>query len=217
MSVNIAVNVQSSIRIRGSKTLYFDPWQIEGEPHDGDYVFITHEHYDHFSPEDIMKAAAFDGYLVVPESMAHLTAGITTIPSSHIVTVRPGEKREIARLMVEVYPAYNQNKPFHKKGNGWVGYVITLDADRYYIAGDTDAIPEIRDIRCDAAFLPIGGTYTMNADEAAQAAALIAPRVVVPMHYDTFPNISADPRAFAAKVPSGIAVSILQSSEKETL
>ena len=80
-----------------------------------------------------------------------------------------------------------------------------------------DGMKDLRALSIDVALLPIGGTYTMNADEAAQAAALIAPRVVVPMHYDTFPNISADPRAFAAKVPSGIAVSILQSSEKETL
>ncbi|MBR4573496.1 MAG: MBL fold metallo-hydrolase [Lachnospiraceae bacterium] len=209
MSVNIAVNVQSSIRIRGSKTLYFDPWQIEGEPHDGDYVFITHEHYDHFSPEDIMKAAAFDGYLVVPESMAHLTAGITTIPSSHIVTVRPGEKREIARLMVEVYPAYNQNKPFHKKGNGWVGYVITLDADRYYIAGDTDAIPEIRDIRCDAAFLPIGGTYTMDASSAAGLAKRIHPKVVIPTHYGSIVGSPVDGDFFQGLLPRDIRCELL--------
>lgn len=209
MSVNIAVNVQSSIRIRGSKTLYFDPWQIEGEPHDGDYVFVTHEHYDHFSPEDIMSAASFDGYLVIPASMAHLTTGITTIPSSHIITVKPGEKREIARLMVEVYPAYNQSKPFHKKGNGWVGYVITMDADRYYVAGDTDAIPEIRDIKSDVAFLPIGGTYTMDASAAAGLAKRLHPKVVIPTHYGSVVGSPVDGDFFQGLLPRDIRCELL--------
>ena len=201
MSVNIAVNIQSSIRIRGSKTLYFDPWQIEGEPHDGDYVFITHEHYDHFSPEDIRKAVKFDGYLVIPSSMAHMTGDIMTIPSSHIITVRPGEKREISRLMVEVFPAYNMGKPFHMKRSGWVGYVITLDADRYYVSGDTDAIPEMKDIKCDVAFLPIGGTYTMDASEAAHMARVIHPKVVIPTHYGSIVGSPVDGDFFQGLLP----------------
>ena len=209
MSVNIAVNIQSSIRIRGSKTLYFDPWQIDGEPHDGDYVFITHEHYDHFSPEDIMKAVNFDGYLVVPSSMAHMTGGITTIPSSHIVTVRPGEKREIARLMVEVFSAYNIGKPFHNKKNGWVGYVITMDADRYYVSGDTDAIPEMKDIKCDVAFLPIGGTYTMDASEAAHIARIIHPKVVIPTHYGSIVGSPVDGDFFQGLLPRDLRCELL--------
>ncbi len=209
MGVNIAVNIQSSIRIRGSKTLYFDPWQIEGEPHDGDYVFITHEHYDHFSPEDIRKAIKFDGYLVVPLSMKHLTGDITTIPQSHIVTVKPGEKREIARLMVETYPAYNQNKPFHIKRNGWLGYLVTMDADKYYVSGDTDAIPEIKDIRCDVAFLPIGGTYTMDASAAAGLTKKIHPRVVIPTHYGSIVGSPVDGDFFQGLLPRDIRCEIL--------
>ena len=209
MPVNIAVNVQSSIRIRGSKTIYFDPWQIEGEPHDGDYVFITHEHYDHFSPEDIRKAIKFDGYLVVPSSMYHMTGEITTIPQSHIVTVRPGEKREIARLMVETYPAYNQNKPFHIKRNGWLGYLITMDADKYYVSGDTDAIPEIKDIRCDVAFLPIGGTYTMDASAAAGLTKKIHPRVVIPTHYGSIVGSPVDGDFFQGLLPRDIRCELL--------
>ena len=209
MGVNIAVNVQSSIRIRASKTLYFDPWQIEGEPHDGDYVFITHEHYDHFSPEDIRKAVKFDGYLVIPSSMKHMIGEITTIPQSHIVTVKPGEKREIARLMVETYPAYNQNKPFHIKRNGWLGYLITMDADKYYVSGDTDAIPEIKDIRCDVAFLPIGGTYTMDASAAAGLTRKIHPRVVIPTHYGSIVGSPVDGDFFQGLLPRDIRCELL--------
>ena len=209
MGVNIAVNIQSSIRIRGSKTLYFDPWQIEGEPNDGDYVFITHEHYDHFSPEDIRKAIKFDGYLVIPSSMTHMTGDITTIPQSHIVAVRPGEKREIARLMVETYPAYNLNKPFHIKRNGWIGYLVTMDADKYFVSGDTDAIPEIKDIKCDVAFLPIGGRYTMDASAAAGLTKKIHPRVVIPTHYGSIVGSPVDGDFFQGLLPRDIRCELL--------
>ena len=209
MGVNIAVNIQSSIRIRASKTLYFDPWQIDGEPLDGDYVLITHEHYDHFSPEDIRKVIKPDGYLVIPESMAHLTGDITTIPESHIVKVRPGEKREVARLMVETYPAYNQGKPFHIRRNGWMGYVVTIDANKYYVAGDTDPIPEIRDFKCDVAFLPIGGTYTMDATSAAMLTKMIHPRVVIPTHYGSVVGSPVDGDFFQGLIPKDIRCELL--------
>lgn len=209
MSVNIAVNVQSSIRIRGSKTLYFDPWQIDEERLDADYVFITHEHYDHFSPEDIRKVIKADGYLVIPESMSGMTGDITTIPENHIVTVRPGEKREIARLMVEVYPAYNQGKPFHNKRSGWVGYLITMDAEKYYVSGDTDEIPEIRNIKCDVAFLPIGGKYTMDASEAAHLIKSLHPRVVIPTHYGSVVGSPVDGDFFQGLLPRDIRCELL--------
>ncbi len=209
MAVNVAVNVQSSIRIRGSRTLYFDPWQMEDEPHDGDLVFITHEHYDHFSPEDINRVVAYNGYVVIPSTMIHLTGGITTIPQDHIVTVRPGEKREISRLLVEVFPAYNLGKPFHIKRYGWVGYLVTLDAERFYVAGDTDAIPEIRNIRCDAAFLPIGGTYTMDASEAAKLAMSINPKVVIPTHYGSVVGSPVDGDFFQGLLPRNLRCELL--------
>ena len=209
MSVNIAVNVQNSIRIAGERTVYFDPWQIEGEPHDADFVFVTHEHYDHFSPEDISAVLKFDGYLVAPVSMQHLLGSVNTIPASHIVTVMPGEKKEIARLLVEAYPAYNQGRPFHIKRNGWVGYVITLGAERYYVAGDTDAIPEIKNIKCDVAFLPIGGTYTMDANEAAALTLALRPRVVIPTHYGSVVGSPVDGDFFQGLLPRDIRCELL--------
>ncbi len=209
MAVNIAVNIQSSIRIRGSRTLYFDPWQIEGEPHDGELVFITHEHYDHFSPDDINRVVAYDGYVVIPSTMSNLTGGIITVPGNHIITVRPGEKREISRLLVEVFPAYNLGKPFHIKRYGWVGYMVTLDAERFYVSGDTDAIPEIRDIRCDVAFLPIGGTYTMDASEAAKLAIRIDPKVVIPTHYGSVVGSPVDGDFFQGLLPKDLRCELL--------
>lgn len=193
----------------GSKTLYFDPWQIEDEPHDGDFIFITHEHYDHFSPEDIAKVAKLDAYLIVPVSMVHLVSQIGAIPQNHIISLSAGEKREVARIMIEAYPAYNQRKPFHLRRNGWLGYIVTLDATRFYIAGDTDVVPELREIRCDVAFLPIGGTYTMDANEAAGLVKKIEPKVVVPTHYGCVVGSPVDGEFFQGLLPKRIRCELL--------
>ena len=209
MVSDISVNIQSSIRIRGSKTLYFDPWQIEGEPHDGDCVFITHEHYDHFSPEDIERVAKYDGYLIVPRSLYDLTGQIITIPDNHIVVVNPKETREVARILVETVPAYNNNKPFHIRRSGWVGYIVTLDGVRYYVSGDTDIIPEINDIRCDVAFLGIGGKYSMDANEAAYLARHIHPRTVIPTGYGSIVGSPVDGQYFQGLLPRDIECRLL--------
>ena len=209
MTTNIKVNVQSSIRISGSKTLYFDPWQIEGEPHDADFVFVTHEHYDHFSPEDIEKVSMLDTYLVMPESMRNYAAQMSCIQTSRMIFLSPGVKREVSRIMIEVYPAYNMKKPFHLKRNGWVGYVVTLDATRFYVSGDTDAVPEIRQILCDVAFVPIGGTYTMDASEAAKLIKKMEPKVVVPTHYGHIVGSPVDGEFFQGLLPPYIKCRIL--------
>ena len=209
MIKSISVNVQSSIRIEGAKTLYFDPWQIGSEPHDADVVFITHEHYDHFSPEDINAVLKFDGRLVLPESMLNLTNGISTIPADHIVPVRPKETREVSRVLVETLPAYNIRKPFHIKRSEWLGYIVTLDATRFYISGDTDLIPEIRDIRCDVAFVGIGGTYSMDALEAAGFVKHIHPRTVVPTGYGSIVGSPADGEYFQSLMPWDIHCDLL--------
>lgn len=209
MGTNIKVNIQSSIRIAASKTLYFDPWQIEEETHDADFVFVTHEHYDHFSPEDIDKVSTPDTYLIIPSTMTHLVGAISSIQQNHVVALSPGETREVARILVETYPAYNLKKPFHIKRNGWLGYVVTLDGTRFYVAGDTDVIPEIRDVRCDVAFLPIGGTYTMDASEAVGLVKKINPRVVVPTHYGCVVGSPVDGDFFQGLLPKGIRCEIL--------
>lgn len=209
MIKEISVNIQSSIRIVGSKTIYFDPWQIDGEPHDGDVVFITHEHYDHFSPEDIDKVASYNGYLVVPASMIHLVGPVTTIPVNHVIAINPGETREVSRILVEAVPAYNMNKPFHIKRNNWVGYVVTIDGTRLYISGDTDVVPELRNIRCDIAFLGIGGKFSMDAKEAATLARYISPRMVIPTGYGSIVGTPVDGQLFSGFLPRDIKCDLL--------
>ena len=204
MVSDISVNIQSSIRIRASRTLYFDPWQIDGEPHDGDCVFITHEHYDHFSPEDIERVAKYDGYLIVPTSMYEQARQILTIPENHIIVIAPGETKEVSRLLVEAIPAYNNGKPFHMRRNGWVGYVVTIDGIRYYVSGDTDLIPDIRNVRCDVAFVGIGGKYSMDASEAAALVRKINPRKVIPTGYGSIVGSPYDGQFFQGLLPRGI-------------
>ncbi len=176
----IRVLHQNAIRIEADgRVLYFDPYGVQGAPHDADYIFVTHDHYDHFSPEDIGRVSKAGTTLVVPESAraAAEAVGLAVLP------VQVGQSAALPGVSFRTVPAYNLNKKFHPRAKDWVGYTAELGGGIYYIAGDTDATPEARAVRCDVALLPIGGTYTMDAEEAADLARAIRPRVVVPTHY----------------------------------
>lgn len=175
--------------------------------HDADYILITHDHYDHFSPEDIRKAAGEDTVLIVPEKMGK-KAGKEIPFLTKICTVRPGERREIEGLMLETVPAYNMLKPFHIKSAGWVGYILTLEDKRIYIAGDTDATKEAEQVKCDIALVPIGGTYTMDAKKAAELVSRICPETAIPTHYGSIVGKPEDAEVFAAHVKDQVRVEV---------
>ena len=163
MTGNIEVFIQNSIRIRSRVgVIYIDPFQMKEEPKDADFVLITHDHYDHFSPEDIGKVSKADTILVVPEKMAAKAQEVSGMVRK-IETVKPSIYREMGELEFETVPAYNTLKPFHPKSAEWVGYILRIDGKRIYIAGDTDATKEAKAVKCDIALVPIGGTYTMDA------------------------------------------------------
>lgn len=193
---NITVNTQSSIRIAGSKTLYFDPFQVEGEPHDADIVFITHEHFDHFEPESIAKVAGPGTILAAPLSMKDKAAEQSAVPGERCVFFSPGEAREVEGLRVQAVPAYNRLKPFHPKGKQWVGYLVEMDDTTYYVAGDTDAQGDIRTLSCDVAMIPIGGHYTMDKKQAADLICSMKPKAVIPTHYGSIVGNAADGSGF---------------------
>ena len=204
MTENIEVLTHSSIRITdGGRRIYADPYEMREAPHDADVIFVTHEHYDHFSPEDIEKAAKPDTVLVVPESMKKKAKEVKKIVGE-IVTVAPGEQTVMAGIGVEAVPAYNIGKHFHPQSAGWVGYVLTFGGERIYIAGDTDVTDEARLVKCDVALVPVGGTYTMDKTEAAALVNEIRPGVAIPTHYGTVVGLPADGEAFAALVDSQI-------------
>lgn len=150
-----SINCHSSIRYAGAMTVWFDPFRVADAPCDADVVFVTHDHYDHFSPEDIRRVMKPDAVLVLPETCvaAALQAGFA---SAQLLPVRPGEAYTVQGLPFTAVPAYNLGKPFHPRGNRWVGYVVTLEDRRVYVAGDTDDTPDARSVSCDVAFLPVG-------------------------------------------------------------
>ena len=195
MLENIEVLYHSSIRINKEKTIYIDPFKIDRNYNDADIVFITHDHYDHYSEEDIDKVINENTTIIIPEELLTnlLRKGIN---KNAIITVEPNEKCMVQGIKFETIPAYNTNKIFHPKENGWVGYIITLDDIRYYIAGDTDITEENRKVKCDVAFVPVGGTYTMDFKEAAQLINEIQPKIAVPIHYGSVVGTKQDATDF---------------------
>ena len=204
----IQVFTQNSIRIEDSgRVIYIDPFRMTEEPHDATFVLITHDHYDHFSPEDIAKVATKDTVMVVPEAMAGKAEQVSDLVGC-ITTVRPGICCEIDGLELETVPAYNLLKPFHPRSAGWVGYILVLPEERIYIAGDTDVTKEAKAVRCDIALVPAGGTYTMDAKQAADLVNQIRPKVAIPVHYGSVVGKASDGEIFAANVKVPVQVEI---------
>jgi L-ascorbate metabolism protein UlaG (beta-lactamase superfamily) len=181
----------ASFRIEDNgKQIYIDPWKLfENAPH-ADIIFITHSHYDHFSPQDIEKIRNEGTIIVAPTEAAKSIKG-------DVLTVVPGESYEVGGLKVQTVAAYNLSKQFHPKPKNWVGYCITLSTgQKLYHAGDTDATPEMRKVSCDIAFLPCGGNYTMDAKEAAAAANIFLPKAVIPIHWGDIVGTKEDVEDF---------------------
>lgn len=205
---NIEVLYHSSIRINKEKTIYIDPFKIDRNYNDADIIFITHDHYDHYSEEDIDKVINENAVIVIPEELLTkvLKKGIN---KDAIVTVEPDKKYMVQGIKFETVPAYNTYKTFHPKENGWVGYVIELNDVKYYIAGDTDITEENKKVKCDVAFVPVGGTYTMDFKEAAQLVNQIQPKVAVPIHYGSVVGTKQDAEEFIKLLHTNIKGVIL--------
>lgn len=181
----ISVNTQSSIKIKGQKTIYLDPFKIKENYHDADIIFITHDHYDHFDIESIEKVSSSNTVYVMPKKMNGCLKTLK-IDDNRIILVIPNTEYEIQGIKFITIPSYNLNKNFHPKENGWTGYVLSLENKKYYIAGDTDNIEELsklKKLKIDVYFLPIGGTYTMTKEEAAILVNQNKPNLVIPTHY----------------------------------
>lgn len=179
---NIYVNTRSSIKITGTKTIYFDPLDIKGMPCDADMVFITHEHWDHFSPDDIKKVLKKDSQLIIPLGMMDIVME-KKFPIQSFHGIRPWQTENYGGVKFQGIPAYNIGKQFHPKNNNWLGYFVELDGKTYYAMGDTDATPEAGKVNAEVIFIPIGGKYTMDAAQAAEFINENQPKLVIPIHY----------------------------------
>ena len=189
-----------SFRIDGEGiVIYIDPYKIDGGPK-ADLILITHDHKDHASVEDVAKIRRDDTLIVTVDAAASKFAEPVQI-------LKPGENRVVKGVPVQAVPAYNTNKfrspgvPFHPRESGYVGYIITVSGMRIYHAGDTDAIPEMKDYRCDVALLPVSGIYVMTAEEAVDAARLIQPAIAIPMHVGRGIGSLEDAERFRQKSP----------------
>ncbi len=195
-----------TFRVAGSKVVYTDPFKLTRSDR-ADIVLISHEHFDHLSLEDLEKVMTPETVLV---AAALCQEGLEPVKAQAKHFLKPGGKITVGAAPGEVHiqavPAYNLNKfrkpgkPFHPKESQGVGFIFELDGTKVYYAGDTDCIAEMKDFRCDVALLPVSGTYVMTAEEAAQAAETIKPRIAVPMHYGAIVGSDADAQKFKSLV-----------------
>ncbi|MFQ5871495.1 MAG: MBL fold metallo-hydrolase [Candidatus Geothermarchaeales archaeon] len=173
-------------RVENQKTVYFDPYRLEGSQKRGDIVFVTHDHSDHLSVEDLKKVVSEETTIVTVE---HCRDKLSNLKAKEVVVVDPGREAEVRGVRVRAISAYNVNKfrapgqLFHPKEYGGAGYLVEIHGVTVYHAGDTDVIPEMEGLEPEVALLPVSGTYVMTPQEAAEAAEKIRPKVAIPMHY----------------------------------
>lgn len=208
MGLDIELLKHASVKIKDRKVIYIDPFElIEGGQglEKADVILITHEHYDHCSLKDVEKIVKPETIII---TVADCQSKLNNLKVKGIVLIEPGKTISLGDERITAVPAYNINKQFHAKENGWVGFIIEMDGVRIYHAGDTDLIPEMKNIDVDIAFLPVGGTYTMNAKEAAQATKTFKRcKIAIPMHYGSVIGSGSDAETF--KQNAGCEVKIL--------
>ena len=208
MLENISIIHHSSIKFSDNIKIYFDPYKINENNNDADIIFITHNHYDHYSENDIKKIYNANTKFIIPKDLEKELLNLG-IKKENIITVVPNNNYNVLDISFKTIPAYNINKPFHPKENNWVGYLINYNNFTYYIAGDTDITEDNKLIKCDVAFLPIGGKYTMNYKEAAELTNIIKPKIVVPIHYGLIIGTTEDATEFAKLINKDITCKIL--------
>lgn len=202
MNLDITRIAHDTFRIAGSKVIYVDPFKVTKND-EADIVLLSHEHFDHLSLEDLNKVI-YPGTVIVASPLCK--DGLKDVKVKGVHYLDPGGKHTVGQVEVYGLPAYNidkgpePGKKFHPPGQKGLGFLIKMDGTTVYHAGDTDFIPEMKSIRCDIALLPVSGTYVMTADEAAQAAAAINPKIAVPMHYGAIVGSEADAQKFKSLV-----------------
>ena len=186
MPVRITWLGHASVMIKATATVYIDPWKISKTSPRADIVLLTHDHGDHYSESDIKIISDASTRVVAPMSTRLVTDTIT-----------PGQSLAIKDVTIKAVPAYNVSKAFHPKANAWVGYIVDIGGKKIYHTGDTDRIPEMMRITADLAFIPVGGTYTMDASEASEAVKDIKASIVIPIHFGDIVGSVKDAEKFA--------------------
>ena len=202
LNLDITRIAHDTFRIAGSKVVYTDPYKVTKRD-EADIVLLSHEHFDHLSLEDLKKVCSPETLIV---SSPLCKDGLKGVGAKEIHYLEPGDQYTVDGVEIEAVPAYNVNKfrepgkAFHPKGEPRLGFIIKMDGTTVYHAGDADFIPEMKSVHCDMALLPVSGTYVMTAEEAAEAAAAIKPKIAVPMHYGAIVGSEADAKKFKSLV-----------------
>jgi L-ascorbate metabolism protein UlaG (beta-lactamase superfamily) len=205
MLENISWLGHDAFKISAPKIIYLDPFELAGDLEPADIICITHDHHDHCSPEDVAKIQDDDTIIVAAENCRGKLRGDVRL-------VKAGDTISIDEVTIEVVPAYNVNKPFHPREAGGVGYVLAVDGTRIYHAGDSDPIPEMEGLEVDIAMLPVSGVYVSTAEEAVEAAEMLKPKVVIPMHYGSIVGSRADAERFQELWPGEVVILERQGS-----
>ena len=188
-----------SFKIMNGKTVIIDPFKIRQTTDKADILLISHEHFDHFSLDDIKKVVNENTTIV---TILAVRKDLSSLKVREVKAVKPGDKLKLGEISIEVVPAYNLNKfrepgkVFHPKEDGKAGFIIGIKGVRVYHAGDTDIIPEMKGLKPDVALLPVSGTYVMTAEEAAQAVKMVEPKLAIPMHYGVIVGTEQDAQRF---------------------
>ncbi len=189
------INAQSSIKINDKYIIYFDPFMIKDKINDADIIFITHDHYDHFDNESINNIINDNTKIVIPKSIKEVVLN-SGINENRLMLVEPNNEYNILCYDFKTIPSYNINKSFHSRDKNYVGYLININDNIIYVSGDMDASKEAREVKCDIALIPIGGTYTMDYKEASVLINEIKPKIVIPTHYKTIVGSDMDAKNF---------------------
>jgi L-ascorbate metabolism protein UlaG (beta-lactamase superfamily) len=180
----------ASVRIACADiVVYVDPQRLTDAPHDATWILVTHSHSDHYAPADIAKVKGPATRFVGPADVVQAYGSGTIL--------LPDQVLEVEGLRITGVASYNLTKTNHPKSRNWLGFIVELGGRRVYVAGDTDLIPEMQTLTdIDVAFLPAGGTYSMDAVEAAEATKYIKPILAIPYHWGQVVGTRADAERF---------------------
>jgi L-ascorbate metabolism protein UlaG (beta-lactamase superfamily) len=190
----------ASFRISGEvAVVYIDPWKLSEAGGDGTVVLVSHSHYDHYSAEDVAKVSGAETKLLGPSDVIK--------QEGRGQVIEPGQTVSVGGVNVIAVASYNPAKQFHPKANRWLGFVVEMEEKRIYYAGDTDITEEMAGLgEIDAALLPVGGTYTMDAEEAATAVERIKCKQAIPYHWGDIVGGAGDAERFADKAKCEVTV-----------
>ncbi|MCC7304469.1 MBL fold metallo-hydrolase [bacterium] len=179
-------------------TFVIDPFQSTGVFRPGgkvDIVFISHDHFDHFSPKDIQTLAGRETVFVFPASILDKVQTFLDVAPERLIPVVPLEEYKIpvknTEITVMAVPAYNVDKRspqgnlYHRKDKEYVGFLLDIGGSPIYFVGDSDPIPEMEALAgmVEVLLIPVSGVYVMDVEEAVELTQRLQPQLAIPLHY----------------------------------